>query len=84
MNADELQKFIETKSVSSNRSFDDSMRESLKNLFIPLMEEGIFLRGCEVDTLLSDNLPTILALHGSVRCRNKYREIKARFIKKNK
>ena len=84
MTRDELESVISTKTTSSKQSFSQEMREDLKAAFIPLMEEGTFLSGAQVDDYLNKNLPSILSLHGSVRCLNKYRELKAKFLRNSK
>ena len=69
---------------SGKRTFNDDELVIIKKIFGESMESGIFLPGEKVDDLAKEHMLSIFNKYGSVKIRNKYRELKARFIRNKK
>lgn len=72
------------KSVSSKRTFLTEEIEHIKSVFWPLMEQGSYMSGVEIDKIANENFKDIFDKYGRVKIRNKYRELKARFLRQSK
>lgn len=88
--SDQIEKFLEAKKArleddlsiaSSGKTFSSDDRYCLNERFGAALKKTTNISGSEVDALVKGAFPRILKKYGSVRIRNKFRDLKSRFLK---